>query len=245
MVHSHLQYLKQSSASAGVQLPRCKVTFQSELRLRNAFSFWLYLFCCSSCTFVCCKWKWSEIKSMVITTSSHLKCNYTVTLSGRWLRGRSIRLCSEWNGTDWLIYVCQVKGKETGQKETTECESGSGVGGGVPDLWMKHGPLMGEGEYWIRQRQMECERQRERNSDIRLLTSTLFFPPTNQYREMHVWGCVSVYVCVLVLEGGRFLSVSLPIKIRNTVTLPQPGLTPLWPSNPCTCLYLILEPVIQ
>lgn len=244
MFHSHLQYLKQSSASAGVQLPRWKVTFQSELRLRNAFSFWLYLFCCSSCTFVCCKWKWSEIKSMVITTSSHLECNYTVTLSGRWLRGRSIRLCSEWNGTDWLIYVCQVKGKETDKKKPQSVRVGQAWGGSprsMDEAWTPDG-----GRRVLNQTETngvwETERKKFRHTPADL---NPFFPPTNQYREMHVWGCVSVYVCVLVLEGGRFLSVSLPIKIRNTVTLPQPGLTPLWPSNPCTCLYLILEPVIQ
>lgn len=76
-------------------------------------------FCCASCI-LAWDWKWSKMKSMVITTSSNLECNYTVTtvtLSGRWLRSKSIKLCSEWNQTDWLIYVCQVKGKQTDTKK--------------------------------------------------------------------------------------------------------------------------------
>lgn len=161
---------------------KCLLHFSSGCKILPG-SACLCVFHCSSCNFAHRKWKSSKIKSTAITTSSNLECNYTVTLSGQWLRSKSIRLCSKWNGTDWLIYVCQMKGKETDKKETTECESGSGDGGGggvcvggrgVADTWMEHGPLMGEGEYWIRQRQMECERQRERNSDGCLLTSTLF-----------------------------------------------------------------------
>lgn len=60
---------------------------------------------------------------------------------------------------------------------------------------------------------MECERQRERNSDMSLLTSTLF-PPTNQYGEMLVWVCVTVRVragerAQACLEGEVLVCVAL------------------------------------
>lgn len=133
-----------------------------------------------------------------------------------------------------------------GQRDahTKKPQSGrAGQGRGVADIWMKHGPLMGEGEYWVRQRQMECERWRERNSDICLLTSTLF--SANQYREMHVSVCVSVCGGGWFLFGGRqVLSASLSINITTTVTLPRPWVTPPRPPNLCTCLYLISDPVI-
>lgn len=85
--------------------------------VRMCFLVPLVLFC------VCDNWKRSRIKSTVITTSSNLECNYsadTVTLSGRRLRSESIGLRSEWNWIDWLIYVCQVKGKELDTKRERE-----------------------------------------------------------------------------------------------------------------------------
>lgn len=66
-----------------------------------------------------------------IIASSNSEHNYTldtVTLSGRWLRSKSIRLCFEWNWTDWLIYVCQVKGKEMDTKKLQSVRERAGGG---------------------------------------------------------------------------------------------------------------------
>lgn len=130
--------------------------FHSELDLWNVCLPDCYVFVCmylcSSSSYVCDNWKLSKIKSMVITTSSNLECNYTVdtvTLLGQWLRSKSIRLWFEWNElSDWFMYVKWRAERRTKRNHRVWERVSRGVG----DIWMKHGPLMGEGEYWIRQR---------------------------------------------------------------------------------------------
>lgn len=176
MIPGCRMWLNQSGASVGVRLPKMKSIFSiSESSQATKWS--LFVLVCFSFTFARSLGKSSEIKSAVITTSSNLKCNYTVALSGRRLRSKSIR---PWMKRDRLIDLCMSsEGQTRGTKRNAQsARVGQALWwrwwGGVTDLWVKHGLLMGEGEYWIRQRQMECERQRERNSDVCLLTSTLF-----------------------------------------------------------------------
>lgn len=218
--------------------------FHSELELWNtcmsACICICFPLCSSSCTFMCDNWKWSQTKSMVITTSSNLECNYTVdadTLSGH-VAQKQIHQALLWMKLDWLIDLCMSsEGQRERQKETTECESGSGEGSNRFLYGWSTAPWWGK-ESIESDRDKWSVRDREKEIQTYACWPQPFFSPTNQYREMHV----CVWVCVLIWrEGG---SVSLPIKIRETVTLPLSCLTPPWPSNLCTCLYLILYLVI-
>lgn len=133
--------------------------------------------------------------------------------------------------TDWLMCV-KWRAKRRGPNERppgVEHQRGGGwaerrstgwrrgEGRRGAQLWMKRGPLMGDGEYWIRQRQMECARQRERNSDMSLLTSTLF-PP-----DQSIWGNARAGLCYLRARASvrvpvwreRLSSMSPSIKIRK------------------------------
>ena len=108
---------------------------------------------------------------------------------------------------DWLIDLCMSsEGQRDGQKETTECESGSGRGvegwgsrRSMDEAWPPDG-----GRRVLNQTETngvwETERKKFRHAPADLNP----FLPTNQYREMHVWACVSVYVCVCVsVWAGR------------------------------------------
>lgn len=199
---------------------------------------YLCAFCSSSSPFLCDNCKWCKMESVVISTSTNLGSNYTVTLSGCCLQRKSRRLCSEPNWTDWLIYVCQVKGKETDKRKPRSVRAAffwGGGGGGdasvAADIWLKYVGRTASNQTEINE-VWETERKKFRHMSADLNPFS-----NNQYREMRV--------CVCAFRGSEPLSATLPIKIRNTVTLPQRCLTPLWPSNPCTCLDLILEPVIQ
>lgn len=180
--------------------------FHSELELCSLSDcICLYVLCCSSRTFISDNWKWSKIKSMVITTSSNLECNYTldaVALSGRRLRSKSIKLCSEWNWIDWLIYVCQVKGKETDKKKPQSVRVGqaAGVGGGgashryMDEAWPPDG-----GRRVLNQTEIngvwETERKKFRHmpADLNPFFSQL----------INTGKCTCVRVCACV-EGGTF-----------------------------------------
>lgn len=108
----------------------------------------MYLFACA-CIFSVCAWLVKMTQNRIhghIITSSNSEHNYTldtVTLSGRQLRSKSIRLCSEWNWTDWLIYVCQVKGKEMDTKKPQSVRER--VGGGESQIYgWSTGPWWGK-----------------------------------------------------------------------------------------------------
>lgn len=149
---------------------------------------------------------------------------------------KQIHQASLWMKLDWLIDLCMSsEGQRDGQKETTECESGSGEGSRryMDEAWPPDG-----GRRVLNQTEINGVWETERKKFRHMPADLNPFFSTNQYREMHV--CV----CVRLFGGREVLSVSLPIKIRNTVTLTRPCLTPQWPSNLCTCLYLILDPVI-
>lgn len=158
----------------------------------------LYVLCYSSCAFVHDKWKWSKIKSVVIIASPNLESNYsvdTVTLSGRWLRRQSIRLCSEWNWIDWLIYVCQVKGKETDKKKPLSVRAGQA--GGRHRYMDEAQPPDGRRRV-LNQTEIngvwETERKKFRHMPADL---NLFFP------NKSIQGNARVCVCAC-LEGGSF-----------------------------------------
>lgn len=126
------------------------ILFTPFLSLSYMFAFpnAMYLFACA-CIFSVCAWlvkmTQNRIHGHIITSSnSEHNCTLdTVTLSGRQLRSKSIRLCSEWNWTDWLIYVCQVKGKEMDTKKPQSVREW--VGGGESQIYgWSTGPWWGK-----------------------------------------------------------------------------------------------------
>lgn len=136
--------------------------------------------------------------------------------------------------TDWFMYVKRRANKRTQRSHKVWEQSGSGEGsrGYMDDAWPPDG-----GRRVLSQTETngvwETERKKFRHMPADL---SPFFKLINTGK--------CVFGCVCVLVWREVLSVSLPIKIRNIVTLRQPCLTPPWPSNLCTCLYLISDPVI-